>query len=110
LNNNSIPQNVKDYFNKSPKNIVKVTPYDDHSLAVLFDNGELRKYNMSNKLFGVFEILKDINKFKQVFIDESGNIAWDKDTSIDSNIVWNNKIDICKDSIYLNSLPINIIF
>jgi len=39
---------------------------------------------MANKLFGVFEILKDINKFKQVFIDESGNIAWDKDTSSDS--------------------------
>ncbi|MBC2579417.1 DUF2442 domain-containing protein [Clostridium sp. DJ247] len=62
---------------------------------------------MKDKLFGVFEILKDLNKFKEVFIDESGNVAWDRDTNIDSNVVWNNRIDICKNSIYLNSKPVN---
>jgi len=30
-----------------------------------------------------------------VFIDEHGNIAWDRDNTIDSKINWNNRIDIC---------------
>jgi len=62
---------------------------------------------MNDKLYGVFEILKDISKFKEVFIDEYGNIAWDIDKTLDSNVHWNNRIDLCKDSVYLNSKPIN---
>ena len=99
-----LPKNIKSYYDNGVKNIVKVIPNDDYTLTLVFDNDELRNYNMSDKLFGVFEILKDLEKFKQVFIDESGNIAWDKDSSIDSTIVWNNRIDICKDSIYVNSM------
>jgi hypothetical protein len=106
LDERLIPQDVKEYF-KNPKKIVKITPNNDYTLTVLFNNNEIRMYNMNDKLFGVFEILKDLNKFKEAFIDESGNVAWDRDTNIDSNIVWNNRIDICKDSIYLGSKPIN---
>ena len=62
---------------------------------------------MNDKLYGVFEILKDISKFKEVFIDEYGNIAWDIDKTLDSNVHWNNRIDLCKDSVYLESKPIN---
>jgi len=57
---------------------------------------------MSGKLFGVFEILKD----KEVFIDEHSNIAWDKDKAVDSKVVWNNRIDICKDSLFMASTPL----
>lgn len=106
MSNSLISKELKDY-NKCTKKILRVTPKDDYSLILLFDNNELRIYDMADKLFGVFEILKDIEKFSQVFIDEFGNIAWDKDNSIDSNVIWNNRIDICKDSIYLNSIPIS---
>jgi hypothetical protein len=106
MNENLIPQNVKEYL-KSPKRIIKVIPNNNYTLTVLFDNNETRIYDMSNDLFGVFEILKNLDKFKQVFIDESGNVAWDRDSTIDSSMVWNNRIDICKDSIYLDSKPIN---
>ena len=77
-------------------------------LIINFDNDEIRIYDMTDNLFGVFKILKDLNKFNEVFIDESGNVAWDRNTSIDSNTFWNNRIDICKDSIYINSKPISL--
>lgn len=83
--------------------IINVVPNDDYTLMLKFSNGEVRIYEMKDSLFGVFEILKDINKFKEAFIDDNGNIAWDKDNNIDSNVEWNNRIDICKDSIYLES-------
>nr|WP_269843972.1 DUF2442 domain-containing protein [Tissierella creatinophila] len=48
---------------------------EDYTLTTLFDNGEVRIYNMSDNLYRVFEILKNKDKFKEVFIDETGNIA-----------------------------------
>ena len=97
---------VKKYFEKGGREIIKVDPNDDYSLRVNFDNGEVRIYDMSYNLYGVFEVLKDKNKFKEVFIDEFGNIAWERDKNIDSQKEWNNKIDICKDSVYLDSKPV----
>ena len=83
--------------------IIDVVPNDDYTLLLKFSNGEVKIYDMKDSLFGVFEILKDVNKFKEAFIDEHGNIAWDRDNSIDSSIHWNNRIDICKDAIYVES-------
>lgn len=85
------------------KKIIKVTPNNNFCLEVLFDNGETRTYDMSDKLTGVFEILKDKFKFDMVFLDEVGNIAWDGDINIDSSVVWNNRIDLCSDSVYIDS-------
>jgi hypothetical protein len=107
LNTQLIPQDIKDYL-QNPRKIISIIPNDNFTLTIKFDNDEIRIYDMNDKLFGVFEILKDLNKFKEVFIDESGNVAWNKDTSIDSNICWNNRIDICKDSIYLDSKPTSL--
>jgi hypothetical protein len=103
---NLISDKVREYFIKGPRKIKKITPNDDYTLTIVFDNEEVRLYNMSNSLFGVFEVLKDIDKFKEVFIDELGNIAWDIDRKVDSTIVWNNRIDICRDSAYMDSMPI----
>ena len=97
---------VKEYFDKGRRTIDQVTPNEDYTLTVTFDNGETRVYDMSENLFGVFEILKDKGKFKEAFIDEFGNIAWERDKSVDSNKVWNNKIEICKDSVYIDSKPL----
>lgn len=99
----SIPQKVKEYFNTGTREIVRVIPNENYSLTVYFDNNEVRVYDMSKNLFGVFEILKDKNKFKEVFIDEYGNIAWDIDKNIDSSVHWNNRIDLCKDAVYMGS-------
>lgn len=99
-------EKVKDYFKNGPRRIMKVIPNDDYSLTVYFDNNEVRIYDLSENLFGIFEILKKKEKFKEVFIDEYGNIAWNIDNSIDSSIQWNNRIDLCKDSVYMESVPV----
>jgi len=64
-----IPQKVKKYFSDGTKEIVKVISNNNYSLTVHFDNGEIRIYDMAKNLFGVFEVLKDKSKFKEVFID-----------------------------------------
>ena len=104
-----IPQKVEDYFKSGRKKIVRVIPNDDYSLTIYFNNGEIRVYDMSESLFGVFRILEDKQKFNEVFIDEYGNIAWDIDKEIDSSDHWDNRIDLCKDSIYMSSIPIESI-
>ena len=102
-----MPDNVREYFESGPRTIKKVIANEDYTLTIYFDNEEVRVYDLSDNLYGVFEILKNKVKFKKVFIDECGNIAWDIDENIDSSIHWNNRIDLCADSVYLASNPFN---
>ena len=44
--------------------------------------------------------MQDANR---VFVDDGGNLAWDIDPTVDSSVVWNNRIDFCRDACYLNS-------
>ena len=37
---------------------------------------------------------------------EVGNVAWDIDENIDSSIHWQNRIDLCKDMLYLESVTL----
>lgn len=99
------PGNVSEYFKNGIRKINEVHPNDDYTLDVLFDNGEWRVYDLSSSLYGVFDVLKDTEKFKEVFIDEAGNISWDIDKNLDSRVAWNNRIDICKDAAYIDSTP-----
>ncbi len=46
--------------------------------------------------------------FRRVYIDDCGCVAWDKDPTVDSNVVWNNKIDLCPDSCYLDSKRVDM--
>lgn len=105
MNDLVMNETIKQYF-ANPRKVVKVIPDEHFTLILTFDNGEVRQYDMSDKLFGVFSILKDKEKFKAVFIDETGNVAWDKDPNIDSESNWQNRIDICKDAIYMASTPV----
>ena len=102
-----MPKEVKEYFASGRRTIKKIVPNEDYSLTLSFDNGEVRIYKMNDMLYGIFEVLKDKTKFKQVFLDENGNIAWDIDENIDSKTHWNNRIDLCTDSVYLNSKQIS---
>jgi len=107
LKTDIVPKKVKEYFEKGERKITKVVSNDDYSLTVTFDNDEVRIYDMSNNLYGVFEILKDKNTFNQVFIDEFGNIAWEREQKVVSGKPWSKKIEICKDSVYMDSKPAN---
>jgi hypothetical protein len=49
-----------------------------------------------------------IEAFRRVYIDEHHVISWDIDPSIDSRIEWGNKVDICPDGCYIDSVPIDL--
>ena len=74
--------------------IVSVEPLDDYKILLTFSNNEKRIKDMKPYLDkGVFKKLKDKNFFNSVHI------------SFDT-ISWDNEIDICPDTLYETSIPL----
>lgn len=97
-----------EYFASGKKRIIGVIPNNDYTLIISFDNGEKRLYDVNPllKKGTVFEPLTDIETFRRVYVDDTHCIAWDIDPNIDSNNVWNNKVDLCPDGCYIDSVPL----
>ncbi|MBP3481039.1 MAG: DUF2442 domain-containing protein [Clostridia bacterium] len=97
-----------EYFAGGKKRITGVIPNNDFTLTISFDNGEKRLYDVRPLLQKgtVFEPFADIENFRRVYVDDTHCIAWDIDPSIDSDKVWNNKVDLCPDGCYIDSVPI----
>lgn len=73
---------------------VDVKILDNYELEILFDNNELRVFDVKPYFtFKVFKELKDLEKFRKVKI--SG-----------LSIEWENGADICPDELYNNSKKI----
>ena len=96
------------YFAAGRKRVVSVVPNDDFTLTIHFDNGEQRLYDVAPLLKPktVFEPFMDIANFRRVYVDDTHCIAWDIDPSVDSSVVWSNKVDLCPDTCYIDSIPI----
>lgn len=90
-----------------PRRITSVTPNRDFTLTMGFDNGEVRILDCKPflKPQTVFAPFMRFDNFKRVYLDDTNSVCWDIDPAIDSNIVWNNKVDISPDSCYLDSVP-----
>ncbi|MCC8140007.1 MAG: DUF2442 domain-containing protein [Lachnospiraceae bacterium] len=103
-----LDQRTAEYFSSGRRKILNVIPNDDYTLTLEFDNGERRLYNVAPLIQKntVFEALSDKELFSRAYIDEQHAVAWDIDPSVDSNLIWNNKIDLCPDSCYLDSVSI----
>lgn len=97
-----------EYFAAGRKRAIGVVPNDDFTLTIRFDNGEKRLYDMRPYLKEgtVFEPLIKLENFRRVYLDDTHSIAWDVDPNVDSNVVWNNKVDLCPDSCYIYSVPL----
>lgn len=97
-----------EYFASGRRTIISVVPNDDFTLSISFDNGEKRLYDARPllKKGTVFEPFADIKNFRRVYVDDAHCIAWDINPDIDSNVVWNNKVDLCPDSCYIDSIPV----
>ena len=97
-----------EYFTGGKKRIVSVFPNNDFTLTIDFDSGEKRLYDVRPllKKGTVFEPFLKLENFKRVYVDEQHTVCWDIDPDIDSNIVWNNKVDLCPDSCYMDSKPV----
>lgn len=99
---------MAEYFAAGRKIIIGVVPNDDFTLTLSFDNGEKRVFDVAPLLEEgtVFEPFAELENFKRVYIDDENCISWDINPEIDSNIVWNNKVDLCPDLCYVDSVPI----
>ena len=100
-------QKMAEYFSSGRKRITKVVPKDDFTLALSFDNGETRLYDARPLLQvgTVFAPLREWKNFRRVYLDENHCVSWDIDPNVDSTKVWSNKVDLCPDSRYVDSVP-----
>ena len=98
---------MAEYFASGKKKIVAVEPNTDFTLLLTFDNDEKRIFDVKPMIEkgDVFAPFADYNNFKRVYLDDCNCVAWDIDPNVDSNVVWNNKVDICPDSCYVDSVP-----
>lgn len=97
-----------EYFAAGKKRIVGVEPNDNFTLTISFDNGEKRLYDVRPllKKGTVFEPFIKPENFRRVYVDDTHCVAWDIDPDVDSNMVWSNKVDLCPDGCYIDSVPI----
>lgn len=96
------------YFANGRRKVISAAANPDFTLTLGFDNGEFRVYDAKPLLKAgtVFEPFADYDHFRRVYVDDEGAAAWDIDPSVDSGIVWSNKVDLCPDTCYLESKPI----
>lgn len=97
-----------EYFAAGRRTIVRATPERDFTLLLDFDNGERRRLDMKPDIRPgtVFAFLSDPDVFLRAYLDDSQCVCWDRDPAVDSNVVWDNKVDICPDACYLDSIPV----
>ena len=68
--------------------IKEVIPRDDYTLFLVFENGENGVLDMKPMLdFGVFQRIKDLDKFKRVRI-AFDTIEWDCDVDLDPEYIY----------------------
>ena len=85
------------------KKLSSVEALPEYQLLLIFENKEKRMYDMSQKLVGIFEFLKDVNEFQKVTII-NGAPTWILKNPRDEHLC--SEIDICPDSAYLESKPV----
>lgn len=97
------------YWKEGRKKITAVTAMADYTLVITFGENEKRLLDMKPVLKngGVFSDIQPLERFQNVYIDDCNCIAWDRNPEIDSEVVWNNKLDLCPDACYLDSVPLD---
>ena len=67
-------------------NAVKVLALDDYKLHITYDDGRVKYIDLKERIFkyDCWKELRDINFFRQVFVDEFGNApCWPNDVDMD---------------------------
>ena len=95
-----------EYYAGGRKRLTGAKANPDFTLTLTYEEREERIYDCKPLLDkgGVFVHLRKYVNFARVFI-EYGAVCWDIDPNVDSNEVWNNRIDLCPDSCYIDSMP-----
>ena len=102
-------QRMAEYFAAGRRKIMSVVPNDNYTLTLTFDNGEQRLYDAAPILQAgtVFAPFQKLENFRRVYLDDCHCVSWDIDPTVDSNVVWSNKVDLCPDGCYVDSVPVN---
>ena len=61
------------------RDIAEARPLDGYRVFVRFDDGVQGEIDLEPLLFpfdGVFEPLRDLARFREMFVDDGGTIAW----------------------------------
>ncbi len=100
-------RSMAEYFASGRKRIIAVAPNDDFTLTLDFDNGETRILDCKPFLEEgtVFAPFLQLDNFRRVYLDSDHCVAWDIDPTINSEVVWSNKVDLSPDSCYVDSVP-----
>jgi len=77
------------------REVISAKPMEGYKLLVTFDNSEIKSYDMSKKLDGVFELLKNPHNFRAVKIIY-GAPTWYLPNGLE--------VDLCPDYLYSNSV------
>lgn len=103
-----LDRRTAEYFAEGRRKIVSVDANDDFTLRIMFDNQETRILDCKPflKVGTVFSPFTEIENFKRVYLDDCRCVAWDIDPNVDSNEVWSNKVDLCPDTCYLDSVSV----
>ena len=97
---------MAEYFAAGRRTIVQIIPHKDYSLELIFDNGERRRYDVTPLLkHESWQPLRNWDNFSRVFLDELHAPAWDIDPNVNSAEFINNRLDICPDASYVDSVP-----
>ena len=101
-------QKMAEYFAAGRRKIIRVVPNDNFTLTLTFDNGEERIYNAEPLLQDgtVFAPFRNLENFRRVYLDDCHCVSWDIDPTVDSEVVWSNKVDLCPDGCYVDSVPV----
>ncbi len=97
-----------EYFATGRRRILSVSAGEDFTLRLVFDNQEVRRLDCKPFLQEgtVFAPFLDPENFRRVYLDDCHCVAWDIDPAVDSEEVWFNKVDLCPDSCYMDSIPV----
>ena len=74
--------------------VIEVVANEDYTLTLTFENGEIKVFDIKPYLDkGIFNELKDMSYYKNVKI-------------IDGTVSWNDRQDICPDTLYSDSIEL----
>ena len=102
-----IPLQYAEYYASGTKTIVSAYANDDFTVTISFNNGEKRKLDLKPIIDqgGVFEHFNTLEAFKRLYVDECHTICWDINPNVDSNTVYENKVDLSPEFCYVESVP-----
>lgn len=99
---------LAEYFASGRKTLTAAEALPDYRVMLTYDQTEKRIFDAKSLIQPgtVFAFLQDAEAFARVYVDDTHSLCWDKEPNVDSEVVWENKVDISPDSCYVESIRV----